>query len=161
MAQPWQSAKKSLGPESRFKSFVRRKAMTSQSSQMRTGWQIFFHLLFMWLHWRINWTPNCKARAFLFMKCTAWWRLSWERCSVFQANLRATPSLTCQSWKDSHHQLITSAGTLPCQEHCMVSFEDLRTIEDEINRISSPFTCSVDTAPSDWPAVRCSTGRVL
>ena len=28
-------------------------------------------------------------------------------------------------------------------------FEDLRTIEDEMNMISSPFTCSVDNAPSD------------
>ncbi|CAL9707747.1 unnamed protein product [Knipowitschia caucasica] len=28
-------------------------------------------------------------------------------------------------------------------------FEDLRTIEDEMKMISSPFTCSVDNAPSD------------
>ncbi|KAJ8259903.1 hypothetical protein GJAV_G00174760 [Gymnothorax javanicus] len=28
-------------------------------------------------------------------------------------------------------------------------FEDLRTIEDEMHMISSPFTCSVDNAPSD------------
>lgn len=28
-------------------------------------------------------------------------------------------------------------------------FEDLRTIEDEMRMISSPFTCSVDNAPSD------------
>lgn len=28
-------------------------------------------------------------------------------------------------------------------------FEDLRTIEDKMHMISSPFTCSVDSAPSD------------
>lgn len=28
-------------------------------------------------------------------------------------------------------------------------FEDLRTIEDEMHMIFSPFTCSVDNAPSD------------
>ncbi|XP_068507798.1 general transcription factor II-I repeat domain-containing protein 2B-like [Syngnathus scovelli] len=35
--------------------------------------------------------------------------------------------------------------------HCEFSrrFEDLRTIEDEMHMISSPFTCSVDNAPSD------------
>lgn len=48
---------------------------------------------------------------------------------------------------DHHHRYSSMLGAL----HGEFSrrFEDLRTIEDEMHMISSPFTCSVDNAPSD------------
>ncbi|XP_075322580.1 general transcription factor II-I repeat domain-containing protein 2B-like [Odontesthes bonariensis] len=48
---------------------------------------------------------------------------------------------------DHLHRYSSMLGALHCE--FLRRFEDLRTIEDEMHMISSPFTCSVDNAPSD------------
>ena len=84
-----------------------------------------------------------------------------EMNSLVKAFMTKTQFLSSQLEKNTHMQTLKEAA--PSADHLrryssMLQalhgefsrrFEDLRRIEDEMQMISSPFTCSVDNAPSD------------
>lgn len=82
VAQPGESTKQHMRPESRNLSSVRRKGL----SALRAGPEGRSYI-YCWCKCTNEWTPSFKARPSVHIKCAAWWRLSWESCSFLSSKL--------------------------------------------------------------------------
>lgn len=73
---------------------------------------------------------------------------NFKNCSLFQASWRATLTHT-QSLPSANHLRRYSSMLGALHGEFSRQFEDFKTVESEMHTISSPFTCSVDNAPTD------------